>query len=170
MYYFAKLCAASIQFISAIMSMGVNRSKAWAIAVGYVLARELPLPVERVEDIVTYYRLHAQLDAFRLLDMINELVPMDTAYAKTMIESSYLQRYNALYPPEIPLALREGKGLVDFFGLSRVFSEDTLEEICCNSAKITNYITGITGLVKELTAVTDHNPQDQTPEVSFYAG
>lgn len=172
MYAFAQLTAQTIQFISAITSSGANRSRAWIIAVAYILAQRLALPSEKVEDLGVYYRLHHATDVIEILGCLVEFMPMDSAEIRGLVENFYTFRYQAANPPAYPLAVREDKGLVDFFGLSRNFSDALLSEIQLCSTKITHHVTGLNKLLDELAEAKARRAESySSPEAEVsYAG
>lgn len=152
MYNHAKLSNETLRAISNIAATGANRCEIFPVAVGYTVARLLSIPTEKVEDISTYYRLNATSTILSFLDSINECLPFNTRSGREAVEAFYLHRYYSLYPLAIPLALRKDHGLCDFFGLSKIFSDDTLCLIEKESEKLTNLVNALTLVVNDLNA------------------
>ena len=152
MYLLSMLSKQSLSFVNQTTASGGNRSKPFAIALGYVLARQLSLPAEPVEEISMYYRLQHAQSVLSELDSINECMPLDTRLARKMVEDFYVFRYRAANPAMIPLAFQKGSGVVDFFGISTVFSKDVLEEIEASPDKLTNFVNGLSALFADVKA------------------
>lgn len=150
MYTLTKLSKPSLAFINSVTNVGANRSEAYQIALAYVLARPLALPAEPVEDPVHYFRLQHEIAIVHALDDYNELAPVNVNVVKDLVLNLFQHRYAAANPAIIPLALREGSGLVDFFGLSKFFSEATLCVIEKDSEKLTRFISGLTTVAQDL--------------------
>lgn len=148
MYSMSRLDAKSTRFVSTVMSTGKNRTKPFLIALAFVIARSLQVPVVRSEDILDEYRLQCSVSVSARLGVYNEFFPVSREETERLIKAFYQQRAKALYPDLVPMALREGKGVVDFFGLSRFFSEEDLTVIHNESEALTRYVAEITHLVE----------------------
>lgn len=146
MYFLSQLSRPSLQFVNELTSSAANRTKAFAIAIGYVLARKIALPTGQVDDLASFYRMQHSTAVLEVLSTMNDVAPFDTRAARKFVEDFYGFRYRTANPPLIPLAVRKDFGLVDFFGLNMGFSEDDLKEISSNPEKISYYISGLTSL------------------------
>lgn len=151
MYHYFKLSSSSINFINLLCSSGKNRSRACAIAVAYVVSSRLSLPSARLEgDIRDYYMLNCRTSVENLLDKINSSLIIDTRFARRVVEELYSFRYRSMVPPSIPLAIRQGSGVKDFFGISHLISGEVLEEIEKFPEDITHISMGIGTILDEL--------------------
>lgn len=151
MYHYFKLSSSSINFINLLNSSGKNRSRACAIAVAYVISGRLALPSARLEgDISDYYVVNCRTVVENLLDKINSTLILDTRFARKVVEELYSLRYRAMVPPAIPLAIRKGSGVKDFFGISYLISGEVLEEIEKSPEDITHIAMGIGAILDEL--------------------
>lgn len=150
MYHISKLSSESMSFMNKVLASNGGQKLAFCLALGYVLSRELSLPTQEVDDIVSYYRLHHQNALENKLGRINELMVCDTRAVRQFAQAMYQYRYSQSTPPLLPLAVRVGNGVKDFFSLSRFFSEDELGEINNNSITISQYIAGLSKMLVEL--------------------
>lgn len=157
MYGISALSKPSIQWVGIVTSSGVNRKPVFALAIAHCLSRQLPLPIEAVADIRTYYRLQHEITMIGKLSSLNELFPFDTKAAKEAILSFYCQRYRAANPPAIPLALQKDTALEDFFGLTTYFSNDVLCLIREQGELLTQTINGLTMLLSDMDAAYKRN-------------
>lgn len=150
MYFLSKLSKSSVSFVNQVSGAGDNRSKAFAIAISYVLARRMALPPEEVEEISMYYRIHHAQALLYHLDSVNDCMPFDTRVARKLTEDFFTFRYKAANPAAIPLAFQKESAVADFFGLSTVFSKDILEEIAECPEKLTQLVNGLNSLFDDL--------------------
>jgi hypothetical protein len=144
-----KLSKPSMSFISGLTSSGGNRSRAFVVAVAYVLSRRLSLPVGKVESLSDYYRVQHGILVTSIMNDINEVMPFDSKGCRKLTEDFFSFRYVTSNPPLIPLAVRADHGVADFFGLSQIFSDDVLKDIAEQPEKITNYVTGMSQVIEE---------------------
>ena len=152
MYTLSKLSRPTLGWLNAVTGAEKNRCDAFAIALAYVLSQKLSLPVERVEDVLSYFRLNHTELMNRLIDDCNEVTPVNTKLVKQALEAFYMYRYRSLFPVAIPLALRKECGIEDFFGLSKCFSDGILEIIRKESEEMTHFVNGLTTLIDEVEA------------------
>lgn len=136
MYYISNLDKPAMAAVSQLSSQGFVRKPTFPIALAYVLARTLNMPVEPIDGVEQYYRLTHDLTVKDGISKINELLPHDTKRTAELAKCFYLQRANALHPPEYTTAFRDMMGIRDFFGLSRAFSDETLDLIKTHSAEL----------------------------------
>ncbi len=150
MYILSKLSKSTLGWLNAITGAAKNRCDAFAIALAYVLSQRLALPVERVEDVLSYFRLNHTEIMNRMIDQCNEVTPVNTKLVKQALEAFYMFRYRSLFPLAIPLALRKETGIEDFFGLSKCFSDGMLDVIRKESEELTHFVNGLTTLIDEI--------------------
>ena len=168
MYYISKLSKPSIDFVNKITATLGSRKEVFPIAVAYVLARNIAIPVEEVEDIEAYFRLHAQNEITFSLSELNEVLPFCYKTAMMTVVAFYKQRYEALHPRAIPLAFQKETAIVDFFGLSRYFSNELLKKIEDDPEALTTYISGLTTMLNEVAALKKASINQTTVEQDRY--
>lgn len=149
-YLFSNLSKATLGWLNVIMSSGKNRSDAFAIALGYILAQKLSLPPEQVEGIVEYYKLNHQEVVIGYIDNCNETIPLNTRKARQAVEAFYAYRYYSLFPSKNPLALNKDSSIEDFFGLSKCFSKDFLGVVEKEGEELTHFVNHLGTMIEEI--------------------
>lgn len=147
MYVIARLSRKSIDFVNYVNSSGLNRKESFNIALAYALTRELSLPSAEVTDIEQYFRIHHESTVFNRLGVVNEVLSLKDEIIRSHCRAFYSFRYNACYPAAIPLAMRDTRGVADFFGASKFFSENTLDVIDKEGPEITRLVNGFTEML-----------------------
>lgn len=160
MYFLSKLSQPSMQFVNIASSTRLNQKRCFSVAVGYVLARQLALPVGEVDDLSSHYRLQHATSVLMELDRLNDVLPFDSKLARRAVEDFYNYRYWAANPPQIPLALRKDHGVVDFFGLSNTIADEVLAEINSCPEQITSLVNNLTAVFIDLQKATG-TPSEQ---------
>lgn len=140
MFTIASLSHPAAKSMMSLQSKGANHSRAFLIALGYTLGNSLSLSSEAEQDVNGYYRMVHSGTVRSILSDINEFLPFSVREAEDLVKSFYSYRHKAMRLADIPMAFNQETGLVDFFALSSVFSKCTLDEIGCNSAKISELI------------------------------
>lgn len=149
MFVIARLNAKSINFVNYLNSSGLVGKDCFNFALAYVLSRELSLPTGQVDDIDQYFRMQHEKAVFSRLGVVNELVSLNDEVIRAYCRAFYNLRYNAAYPNAIPLALREGCGVADFFGISAFFPKDVLCSLDKRPEDVTRLVNGFTGLMED---------------------
>ena len=149
-YFLSKLSKPVLGWINQISGAAKNRCDAFAIALAYVIALRITMPIEAVTDPINYFRLNNTETVNRLIDNCNEVLPVNTKLVKQAIECFFLYRHHTQFPIAIPLALRKETALEDFFGMGKFFPESVLCTIKDSSEDITQFINQLTTLVAEI--------------------
>lgn len=150
MYSLTKLSRPSSDFVNQAMGSGLNRNVYFPVAVAYALASTMPLPTTEPSSLEDYYRNNLGASSLEVLNRINDVLPHDTKKTRDMIQKFYQYRVRAAFPLLIPLAMNPKNGVVDFFGLSTVFCEDTLALIETSNGNLTRLVSGLFNVLKDL--------------------
>lgn len=149
-YYLTKLKKDAISWINMIMSAAINVSICFSIAVAYVVANRQALPSEKMENLSDYYRLMLSQNVRSTIYALNEIMAIDVALIEKLAEAFFNYRYYTAFPPALPLAVRKDRGINDFFGLTKYFSDDVLTTINTCPDVITNYVNKLTVVIAQL--------------------
>lgn len=172
MYHIASLSKQSIQGLTDIQSRGANHTRAFTLALGYVLGASLAIPNTDIGDAVGYYRMTHALSVHDILSKLNELVPFDIRSAEDDVRGFFQFRVNQVNAPETPLALNPDSSLVDFFSISACFSKDAIAAIEENGSDVTRWIATLRPICDDLrktnqpesvSDVSAGNPEDRIP-------
>lgn len=155
MYAFAKLTGDAQSFVTQISSSGRSRRKAAAIALARMVASQFTIPSAPVGNIEQEYRNVCQLKAEKEISAINEIVPIDLNYALDVCRSYYLFRYRNVHPTDNVFSFRPEKFIEDFFDISRVFSEETIEAIKQDGNDLSFYANGFRKVLNDLKMAED---------------
>ena len=171
MYSLTKLSPPTAAFVNRAMGSGLNRSKYFPLAVAYSIAAGLAIPSAEVTSVEEYFRNNHHNAALELLGAITEVLPHNTKATQDAIKKFYAFRVGAAFPKAIPLAMKPCTGVVDFFGLSAAFDEDTLKLINEAQGELSNLISGVYSLVTDIrnNQVTKAAGYSNTPEDRYVA-
>lgn len=150
MYIHAMLKQGGIRALNSLQLGQQNHSRLFPLALGYVLAAQLPLPSYDTEDIRIDFRLQNQITVEATISKINELLPHDSAQTLEDVKSFFFYRHSAANPPKIPLSFNEETAIVSFFGIANFFSGEVLCCISTRPTELTNLISQLTLLVADL--------------------
>ena len=150
MYSISRLSREALSFVSNSMAAAKTRNLPFSIAAAHVLSSACSLPSGDVKDIPIYFNTNHSVQIDGLLGQLIEFCPINSKAIKLYVKAFYAQRCEAISPRAIPLMLREGKGIVDMFGLNLNFPEEVLEEINLRPTEIMNSIAGISLVLSEL--------------------
>jgi len=157
MYLISKLNKDSLAAVNQLSSQGHARSVLFPIALGYVISRTLSLPVEKIDHPEQYFRITHDLSVQSMLSDFNELLPHDTKRSMELTKSFFQHRAYAQHPAEHALAFRDMKGIRDFFGLSRSFSDETLDLIKNHSADLSVIVSLVLRISSQLIKVEEED-------------
>ena len=172
MYHIASLSKPSIQGLTDIQSRGANHTRAFTLALGYVLGASLSIPNTDIGDAVGYYRMTHALSVRGVMSKLNELVPFDIRAAEDDVRGFFQFRVNQINAPLTPLALNSNSSLVDFFSISACFSKDAIKAIEENGGDVTRWIATLRPICDDLRKVSQcetvadvgtGNPEDRIP-------
>ena len=155
MFAFAKLKSDAQSFVTQISSSGRSRRKAAAIALARMVASQFTIPSAPVSNIEQEYRNVCQLKAEKDISAINEIVPIDLNYALDICRAYYLFRYRNVHPSDNVFSFRPEKFVEDFFDISRVFSDETLEVIKQDGNDLAFFANGFRKVLNDVKAADD---------------
>lgn len=150
MFQITKLSQASQSFISALSTTGKSRSLETSIALGRVLAMDLPLPTAPVDNVVMFFKLQFQIEMERYVSTLNEIVVLNTSAVFDYALKFYEYRYSLVNPDKYILATNKETGLVDFFKISKVFDSATIAAIQNNPTLLTEQVNSFKKIKDEL--------------------
>jgi len=150
MYNITKLSSEAQSFLTQVSSSGRSRSPMAAMALARFIASRFALPSAPVEDPEHYYRLQCEIDAQKCVNLINELTPVDCTQALDLARRFYQLRYAMLFPQHYVFSFRENHYVEDFFGINRVFSDDTIEFIKSNGGDLAYYCNGFRRMIDDI--------------------
>lgn len=148
-YDLTKLSQQSQLYIGFISSNMRSRSKAISLAVARIVASNLALPNENV-DIVQFYNLQHRMEVECLINRLNRLVILDVESTLDYVKKFYQFRYESMYPSQHVLAISKEFAIVDFFKISKIFDEATLNVIKNDPVIITEANLRFTQILSEL--------------------
>lgn len=172
MYTIASFPQHVLKAVINLQTTQLNLNPVFTIGLAYVIARDLSIPVEKVEDVEAYYRIQHSYVVSQALSEINELMPFNLEEATENVKAFYKYRVSTVYPQAIPLAINPEKSLHGFFGLNQYFSDEMLETISTHGEKLTMVIGLLLPLQEELKKrrVAHNKPADieaSAPEAVF---
>lgn len=150
MYQILTLSSDSQKFISELTSGNKTRTLPVSIAIARVIANEVILPSTEVDNITTFFNVQAGIDCSKYVSDINEILPIDSQCIMDLIVKFYNYRYNSAYPCSHILAVKKETAIVDFFRISKVFDETTLDVIKENCVQLTELVAKFLKLITEL--------------------
>lgn len=148
-YDLTKLSQQSQMYIGFISSNLQSRSKAISLAIARVLASNLTLPNENA-DIVAFYNLQHRIKVEGLVNRLNSLVILDVESLLDYVKKFYQFRYESMFPSQHVLAISKEFAVVDFFKISKIFDEATLNVIKSDPVVITEANMRFTQILSEL--------------------
>ena len=138
----AKLDTECAQFVAELVNQGNQKSKLVSLALAKALSATLPVPTECSE--------HPDLDFSRQFKpmltqkivLVNELFLVDIDETIKLTKQFYMYRHNCMYCCDPIPYLHQDTAVLDFFGISKVFSPDTLTVIAEHNSKLTVHPRG----------------------------
>lgn len=155
MFNLTKLSPGSQSFVSQVASMGRSMSETAAIALARMISAEFTIPSQPVEDVEHYYRIQCEILANNVISEVNEFCPVDAKAALELTRRFFMLRYTMTHPQKNVFSFRADKTVEDFFGLSRVFSDETLKTIRENGTDLAFYANGFRGIHYDICAKSD---------------
>lgn len=149
MFYLSQLSQDSMTFVNRVLSSSSNRELGFGLALAHAVSRKIALPSTSVDNITEYYILNAKALASKLVSDVNEIVPCVPKDILVNVEAFYKHRYYMAFGHEFPSAIREDRGIADFFGLTTFFGDGVLDYINKNPAKITVHLGGINKIIAD---------------------
>lgn len=149
MFNITKASSKSQAFIAELSQQNKSRSLPVSIALARLIAIKLPLPTAEVECINAFYNTQSAVQSHSLISQLNDIVILDVDTVKELVKRYYMYRYQQVYMQEHVL-LRSEHALVDFFKISKVFDDATLEAIGGNHVLITECTTRFIDLLQEI--------------------
>lgn len=126
-------------YITAIASSGKGRDITVTIAMAMVASTLIKLPTDITPDINSFMNANGYEEALDFIDVVNKLVPIDTAIIMSLTEKLYKARYEAAYMPFQAFSIDQKQGIACIFGLSKHIPENILDKMQNNAFEITTY-------------------------------
>ena len=149
MFNITKASSKSQAFIAELAQSNKSRSVPVSIALSRLIAIRQPLPSAEVECINSFYNTQVAIVVHNVISQINDIVLLDVDTVKELSKRYYAYRYQQVYGQDHVL-LRCEHAIVDFFKISKVFDDATLQALAENPTLITEVTTRFIELLKEI--------------------
>ncbi len=136
-------------FIVQCNNNGSGNTKEFTISLGKLLADKASIPTSPVEDIRSFLNTE-KLEIYNILSRINETIIIDIENIVDIFESFYRTRYDLIYGYKRVSFRGEETAIIDFFGLNKHISMNTLETIKSCGVKIAYYYNELSKLKENL--------------------
>lgn len=146
----AKLDKNTSDFISTLVTKGEQKSKLVSISLAKALADKLALPCEAVDCIDLHFSMQCKTFVCEAIANINEIVSINKEETLDYAKRFYKFRYNQLVVTDIVPFINKETAVEDFFGISKVFSQDMLDIIKDQNVTVTSYINRFNDLLCKL--------------------
>lgn len=155
MFQITKLSEDSQKLISLLMTTNRSRSDATSLALGRLLALQLPMPSMAVEDSEAYFNetVRQQLE-YEIAD-INELIVLNKDRVLDIAKRFFLFRYRTVFSPASVLLFCKETAVESFFGLTQSFDEVTFTTIREESMTIMDLTTKFIRFLDDLKTKKD---------------
>lgn len=124
-----KLNAESSDFINYLIANNKASCPITELAIAWAIAKKLPLPTGRVDNVDDEFRFTKKLVVFSLLSKLNEFVILNQDNLYELIRKLYGMRYTIVYPPELIWSPGTDTILPDFLSISMALDANTLKVI-----------------------------------------
>jgi hypothetical protein len=145
-----KLDKNTSEFISLLVTKSDQKSKLVSISLAKALSDKLPLPISTVECIDIHFSANYKVQTSETIAIINELIPLNKEEVLDYAKRFYKFRYNQVYITSIVPYINKDTAVEDFFGISKVFSEDFIVTVKEQNSIITSYINRFNDLLCKL--------------------
>ena len=138
--------------VNNIANAGKGLAKTTSIAIARAIAYHVPIDIIELEDFTSLWVSHRITnESERLTSIINEIVVVDIDTIIALTRSFYMFRVeHTLAIPSI--ALNPGKGVADFFKISKYFDDATLEVINNEPLEITRLTNAVAKILDQLSS------------------
>lgn len=138
------------QFLTFLSSNNKSRTPEVSLSLGFAIATRLAIPSSPIEDLLLFFKTQHQISADSTIYAFNEITILDKESVLSYVQKFYQHRYNSIYPKQGMFALNKERGLIDFFGLSKTFSEVELSIISEDPVTLTDYINNFQSIIDTL--------------------
>jgi hypothetical protein len=141
-----------LDFLTSLMTNNQSRSIVTSLALAKVLGDNVALPLGKVESIDAHYDFTYKYSNSQVLGAINEIAMLDISTVYELAKKIYGSRYATAYPDGPLLMMSKDKATLDFFGITRVFSDEILTAITENNIKLMDYYSNFKEIVNVFTS------------------
>lgn len=104
-----------------------HREQTLTFATAILIATELPLNPEPVEDVRRYIVGNHIEEVFRIISTVNEVQPIQTRYVEELVVKLVSMRYFTFWPTQIDTGKEAKCFLGGFLGAHRYLSQDEVQ-------------------------------------------
>ena len=145
-----KLEKETADFISSLVTQGEYKSKLVSLSLAKALAMKLALPSTQVEDAGLHFAMSHKQACLNAILLVNELITVNVDEVLDLTKRFDVYRYNCIFVQELVPYINKDTAVEDFFGISRVFSPDTIELIKEHNSKLTSYVNRFITLIEKI--------------------
>lgn len=121
-----------------------------SIALAKVLSANVTVPTTAVLIPANFFRTDGGLEIGKVLNTVNEIVPVDFGSVLDLALKFWLTRYDAVHGDGMPYFTNSKCGTQDFFRLTKNIDQATLDLISDKCGDINRLMEGFAGIYKEL--------------------
>ena len=146
----AKLDTECAQFVAELVNQGNQKSKLVSLALAKALSTALPVPTECSDHPDVDFSRQFKPMLTQKIVLINELLLVDIDETIELAKQFYVYRHNCVFCCDPIPYLHQDTAVLDFFGISKVFSPDTLTVIAEHNSKLTCYVSKFCNILDKL--------------------
>ena len=146
----AKLDTECAQFVAELVNQGNQKSKLVSLALAKAISSQLPVPVEFLDHPDLDFSRQFKPMVSQKIVLVNELFLVDIDETIELTKQFYMYRHNCMYCCDPIPYLHQDTAVLDFFGISKVFSPDTIKVIAENNSKLTCYVNKFCNILEKL--------------------
>lgn len=145
-----KLDKETADFISSLVTQGEYKSKLVSLSLAKALSMKLALPSTQVEDVGLHFAMSHKQACLNAILLVNELITVNVDEVLDLTKRFYVYRYNCIFVQELVPYVNKDTAVEDFFGISRVFSPDSIALINEHNSKLTSYVNRFITLIEKI--------------------
>ena len=158
MFGITRLAQTNQSFLIDLAVKNRARSVETSIAIAKVLASKVMVPTTAVLVPANFFRTEAGIDIAKVLNAINEIVPVDFGSILDLALKFWLIRYDAVHGDGMPYFTNSKCGTHDFFRMTKNLDEATLNIIADKCGDINRLMQGFANIYTELTGAAGNTP------------
>lgn len=145
-----KLDNETTQFVAELVNQGNQKSKLVSLALAKAISSQLPAPSECSDHPDLDFSRQFKSMVTQKIVLVNELFLVDIDETLEIIKQFYVYRHNCIYSCDPIPYLHQDTAVLDFFGITKVFSPDTIKVIAENNSKLTCYVNKFCNILEKL--------------------
>jgi len=161
MFNASKLSSGSMDFINYLTANNSGKCPITTVAVAYAIAKQLPLPSSKVENIEGFFKQTHGITVMKKISEINEFVIVNVNDLSDTVRKFYLARYYVLNPPTLCWCPSPETAIVDLFSISLGLDQATLEIIQRDPVKLSKVHNGAVKFFQDMSGTSEEQPGAQ---------